>query len=398
MTTRLPRTAIIGMGAYSPFGRGHEALWTSVLAGDRTQTKVTRFSIGDIPHQYVGGIEKLSLSLYPASDLAVAVVEDALRDAGIPQSSLRDSRVRLYVGTSHGEEVLLRDIDVAIFDKRDAELTTANWSNALNLSFISQMVCEAIGLSPTQSITVPGACASGNLALASACIDLATTNTDVALVICTDALARMAHVGFSQVGALSRDGVVRPFTSGPAGTLISEGAVAFVLCAPSHAVSPLGFIRSYGISADAHSHIHPDSQGLGIELATRRCLSSGGINVEDVNAIYLHGSGTRHNDAAEKKAIERVFAASLPPAAAIKASTGHTMGAAAGIGAVCAIKTLQTGLVPGTAGWEGDGIQENSWLSRECRTLGVHDLILSNAYGFGGINSSLLFESAISDS
>jgi 3-oxoacyl-(acyl-carrier-protein) synthase len=130
--------------------------------------------------------------------------------------------------------------------------------------------------------------------------------------------------------------------------------------------------------------------GGGIERAMRDALCAGGFVPSDVGAIYAHATGTPQNDSAEARAITNIFADSLPPVVAIKATVGHAMGAAPALGAVCAIQSIVRGVLPPSlTDWEP---------SRDCdiplttasREFEAGKVIVNNGSGFGGINSSIV--------
>jgi 3-oxoacyl-[acyl-carrier-protein] synthase-1 len=193
--------------------------------------------------------------------------------------------------------------------------------------------------------------------------------------------------GFASLELLSRE-PCRPCDAERNGISLGEGA-AFVLLEKQDRTGEGLALRGYGESADAHHMSTPHPQGLGAALAMRAALERGGVAAGEVDYINLHGTGTRNNDAAEDAAIRSVFGEQVP-CSGTKGWTGHALGAAGAIEAVLTLLCLRHGFAPGTlnARLVDAGIKSNVLLKGREAPLKV---ALSNSFGFGGSNCSLLF-------
>ena len=187
--------------------------------------------------------------------------------------------------------------------------------------------------------------------------------------------------------------VCRPWDAHRSGVSLGEGAAFALLqrdAAPGHA--PLGLLLGTGESSDAHHMSSPHPDGVFAAAAMRQALAGAGLQPDEIDYINLHGTGTPSNDAAEDRAVQSVFGTGVP-CSSTKGATGHTLGAAGGVEAVISLIALRHGLMPG-----GLNIRERD------PALGIHYLqdnrmqplrrVLSNSFGFGGTNASLVLGAA----
>ena len=237
--------------------------------------------------------------------------------------------------------------------------------------------------------SVSCACSSSSKVFASAWRMLEAGLVDAAVVGGVDSLCLTTLYGFGSLDVLS-DGPCRPFDAARNGISIGEGA-AFILLERMSAGVPAGAIvlRGVGESSDAHHMSSPHPDGLGARMAMQQALSMAGVDAGAVSYINLHGTATPANDAAEGKAVADVFGASSVPCSSTKGATGHTLGAAGGIEAVISALALRHGIAWGGVQTQrcDESIPVNYLLDNQAGPL---DLVLSNSFGFGGTNCSLL--------
>ena len=200
---------------------------------------------------------------------------------------------------------------------------------------------------------------------------------------------------FGRMGALSKEGVSRPFDERRDGFVMGEGAGALILEAEEHAVARgaeiLGRVVGFGASSDAFHMAQPDKTGRGAAAAMRNALRSAGAEPTDVSYINAHGTSTPFNDAIESRAIVEVFNGHAPAVSSTKGQTGHLLGAAGAIEAVATSTALKRGVLPPTGGLEqpDPACEIDHVLS--AREVPGAKLALSNSFGFGGQNASLAF-------
>ena len=237
--------------------------------------------------------------------------------------------------------------------------------------------------------SVSSACSSSGKVFGSAWRMIDAGLIDAAVVGGVDSLCLTTLYGFGSLDVLS-DAPCRPFDAARGGISIGEGA-AFALLerTPDHLPADAIVLRGVGESSDAHHMSSPHPQGLGAKMAMQQALAMGRVEPAAVSYINLHGTATASNDAAEGKAVVAVFGARGVACSSTKGATGHTLGAAGGIEAVISALALRHGMAWGgvnTAQVDPD-IAVDYLLHN--RTLPI-DLVLSNSFGFGGTNCSLL--------
>lgn len=250
-------------------------------------------------------------------------------------------------------------------------------------------VQEATGLRGP-CITVATACSSSAKVFAQAARLIHAGIVDAALVGGVDTLCGSVLFGFNSLGLVST-APCRPFDVTRDGLSLGEAGGFAVLeraDAGDHALQ----LRGYGESSDAHHMSSPHPDGLGAKLAMRQALASAGVDAADVDYLNLHGTATPANDAIEARAVATVFPAGLH-AGSTKGWTGHTLGAAGIVESVFTLLALQHGVLPGTL----NSTQADPACGPQIQFANAErplHLAMTNSFGFGGNNCSLLFGSA----
>ena len=239
------------------------------------------------------------------------------------------------------------------------------------------------------AVTVSSACSSSAKVFSSARRMLAAGLIDAAVVGGVDSLCLTTLYGFSSLGLISEQ-ACRPFDVQRNGISIGEAA-AFALLerTPQHLDADAVLLLGTGESSDAYHMSSPHPDGRGARMAMQDALQMAGLKSSEIDYINLHGTATQTNDAAESKAVQQVFG-SLTPCSSTKGATGHTLGAAGGMEAVICALALQHGLLPaGLNSRQLDPALALAYLL-ENREQPVRRVI-SNSFGFGGTNCSLIF-------
>ena len=239
------------------------------------------------------------------------------------------------------------------------------------------------------AVAVSSACSSSAKVFSSARRMMAAGLIDAAVVGGVDSLCLTTLYGFNSLGLISEQ-ACRPFDAQRNGISIGEAA-AFALLerAPQHLSPDAVLLLGIGESSDAYHMSSPHPDGLGARMAMQDALKMAGLQPAEIDYINLHGTATQSNDAAEGKAVHRVFGSTLP-CSSTKGTTGHTLGAAGGVEAVICALALQHGLLP--AGLNTQQLDPTLALDYvfENREQPVAR-VLSNSFGFGGTNCSLIF-------
>jgi 3-oxoacyl-[acyl-carrier-protein] synthase II len=250
---------------------------------------------------------------------------------------------------------------------------------------------------------VSSACATGAHAIGEAAELIRRGDALVMLAGSSEAPVTPVAVGaFGVMHALSRRNeeparASRPFDAARDGFVLSEGVGMFVLededFALARGATPLAVVAGYGATADAYHVVEPPPGGAGAVRAMRRALQRAGLAPQEIGYINAHGTSTPANDRAETAALHTVFGPSARriPISSTKGATGHMLGGGAAVEAAFCIKSLQTRIVPPTINYETpDPECDLDYIPNKARHIGPYRAALSNSFGFGGHNASLI--------
>jgi len=214
----------------------------------------------------------------------------------------------------------------------------------------------------------------------------------------TDAVTRFTLNGFNTLMILDKDGC-RPFDENRAGLTIGEGAAFLVLEPEEPAVKNgktiYGILSGYGNANDAYHQTASSPEGTGASMAMKKALEMGGLLPADISYINVHGTGTQNNDLSEGMAVQKIFGENVPPFSSTKSFTGHTLGAAGAIEAVISLLSIQQDTIFPNLRWSTP--MKELYIrpvTGMIRNAGVKHVI-SNSFGFGGNNSSLVLSKYI---
>jgi len=244
---------------------------------------------------------------------------------------------------------------------------------------------------------IGSACATGAHAIGEATRLIERGEADVVVAGGAEAaLTGLCIAAFRGMGALSREGVSRPFDARRDGFVIAEGAGAVVLESGEHArarsAEVRGRVAGYGQSNDAFHITQPDEDGRGAAQAMRAALADAGAVPADVGYLNAHGTSTPFNDRVETIAVHMVFDGAAPPVSSTKSAIGHLLGGAGAVEAVATLGALRRGVLPPTLNYEEpDPECDLDYVPDGPREAGGLQLALSNSFGFGGQNACLAF-------
>ncbi len=293
------------------------------------------------------------------------------------------SRIGVFVGTSTSgilqtEQAYRR---LGPNGHLPADLDYASTHNNFSLAWFIQ---ARFGLSGPAAV-VSTACSSSAKALGNAARMIAAGYCDAAIVGGVDSLCLTTLYGFGSLGLLA-PGPCRPFDARREGISIGEGA-AFLLLEKTPASGALRLL-GVGESSDAFHMSSPHPEGLGAQAAMRSALEDAGLGAADVDYINLHGTGTPSNDSTEGKAVTAVFGGDVA-CSSTKGWTGHTLGACGAIEAVICTLALRHGFLPGSVNTQTpDAVAPARYLVANADI--APEVVMSNAFGFGGTNCSLV--------
>ncbi len=332
-------------------------------------------------------LKKLSRS----SLLALYSVKEALEDAGDELAFIARHRIGIFCGTSLGGA---NDLEGLVTDyERNGKARGIHRALSGKLMNIVDEVADRFKITGPRSL-ISTACSSSSLAIKAASLKLKSGEIDAAIVIGVDPVTKLTLAGFHALGAQSKE-KCRPFSIGEPGLMLGEGAAVLVLKAGSSTKAKWGWLGGAGVSLDGYHPTAPEPSGKFAKQAMLNALSEAGVSIEEVDAIYAHGTGTELNDLAETRAIQSTFGERAPQLEVLstKGFTGHTLGGAGAVNAVMACLSLHNGRVPPTAGFleprKSHNLNYNFRSNKRCELK----QILTNSFGFGGTNGSVLVSS-----
>jgi len=326
--------------------------------------------------------------------LAVAAADQAAREAGVPDG-VDPERLGVLVGTGVGGLLTLEEQCRNFFEGGE---------RAVSPHFVPMMMPNAAaGVIAMRlgahgpGFSVSSACATGGHAIGEALRMITRGEADVVVAGGTEAaLTGVCLAAFRRMGALSREGVSRPFDARRDGFVMGEGAGVIVLERAEHAkargATMYGRIAGYGASNDAFHITQPDSEGRGARQAMVATLADAGASPGDVGYLNAHGTGTPFNDKIETAAIKGVFNGSNtpPPVSSTKSHIGHLLGAAGAVEAIVCLEAVRRGVLPPTLNYqEPDPDCDLDYVPEGPREAPDLELALSNSFGFGGQNACL---------
>ena len=358
--------------------------------------KPCAFETVELP-TWIGEVAGVDAQPLPAQLAAFECRNNRLAWLGLQQDGFADAlqaaiarhgadRVGVFLGTSTAG-ILETEIAYRHRDPETGALPAAfDYRRTHNTYSVGDFVRTAFGLRGPAAV-VSTACSSSAKVFASASRAIAAGLVDAAIVGGVDSLCLTTLYGFNSL-ELCSPAPCRPFDAGRDGISIGEAA-AFILVEPAgkaddEAICLLG----YGESSDAHHMSSPHPEGLGARLAIEAGLQRAGLQAADIDYVNLHGTATQSNDAAEDKAVFAVFGDRVI-ASSTKGATGHTLGAAGGVEAIYAALAIENGFIPaGVNTTTIDPALHTPYLLANREMVVRH--VVSNSFGFGGTNASLV--------
>ena len=393
---RAARVAIVGVGLISPLGSGRAATIEALRESRDCVTPVTQFATDQCRCSTAGQVDdcwfrapndRRARRLHRVSRMMITALQELLEIA-------RDFRPELtVVGTTSGGMSFGERYYRALHGTRPATGCPA-WIANYPPQKAALDALEALGLtSPCQVIA--NACASGTNAIGHAFECIRSGRYDRILTGGYDALSELVFVGFDSLQAATPE-KCRPFDARRSGLVLGEGAALLALENMEHArargATILGEISGYGISTDNHHLTQPNPSGIGPRLAMERALRSAALAPDAIEYVNAHGTATPFNDAAEGKAIGELLG--RVPVSSTKGMMGHSLGAAGAIEAVLTILAMREGFLPANINFRfSDPAFDLDIVANQTRPATIN-AALSNSFGFGGTNASIVIERA----
>lgn len=406
------RVVVTGIGLVTPLGNNAEENWSALMAGRSGIGPITRFDASGLPVRIAGEVRGLDVSQHLDrrevrrmdlfSQFAVVAAGQALADAGWKDAGIDPDRTAVILGVGMGGIATLEG-GVRDFYSGGVKQLSPFFIPRLIANMAPAHVAMRYGLRG-ENFAIVSACASGGHAIGEALRRVRQGEQDAALAGGVEAaVTPMGVAGFAVMRALSTrneepERASRPFDAGRDGFVVAEGGGVVFLETLESAVARGARIYAelvgYGANADAYHITMPAPAGEGARRCMERALQDGGVEPSAVDYVNAHGTSTPLNDAAETLAIKHVFGehAYRLAVSSTKSMTGHTLGAAGAIEAAYTALALYHQRVPPTINYETpDPECDLDYVPNQARALAIR-FALSNSFGFGGTNSTLVLQ------
>jgi 3-oxoacyl-[acyl-carrier-protein] synthase II len=413
----LKRVVVTGLGALTPVGNTAEETWTNLLAGKSGAGPITRFDASLFKTHFACEVKDFSPNdlldrkearrMDRFTQFGMVVADEAIADSGLDFEKENPDRIGVIWGSGIG--------GIDTFFEQVKGFVDNDLTPRFNPFLIPMMISDITpgrismkhGLRGPNYTTV-SACASSTNALIDAFNLIRLGKADVIVSGGSEAAINPVGMGgFNAMNALSTRNddpmtASRPFDADRDGFVMGEGGAGIILEEYEHAKARGAKIYAEmvggGLSADAHHLTAPHPEGLGARNVMANAIEDAGLKPEDIDYVNVHGTSTPLGDIAETKAIQKVFGehAYNLNISSTKSMTGHLLGAAGAVEAMASIMAIYTGMVPPTINHFSDDENLDPKLNFTFHSAQEREVraALSNTFGFGGHNASVLFKKA----
>lgn len=412
---KLSRVVVTGIGALTPIGNTATEFWAALIAGKSGAAPITRFDAEKFKTRFACEVKNFDVAAFfdrkearkldPCTHYALVAADEAVRNSGLDVDNVNKDRVGVIFGSGIG--------GLETFFNECADFARGDGTPRFNPFFIPKMIADISAGHISMkygfrgpNFTTVSACASSTNALIDAFNYIRLRKADVIISGGSEAAVNQAGIGgFNAMHALSTrndspETASRPFDLDRDGFVLGEGAASIVLESLEHAQARGAVIYAEmaggGMSADAHHITAPHPEGLGAINVMRNALADAELLPEQIDYVNVHGTSTPLGDIAETKAIQQVFGdhAYKLNISSTKSMTGHLLGAAGAIESIAALLSVKYDIIPPTINhFTDDPALDNrlnfTFNSAQRRTV---QAALSNTFGFGGHNASVVFK------
>jgi 3-oxoacyl-[acyl-carrier-protein] synthase II len=416
----LRRVVVTGMGIVSPVGCGVDATWANILAGKSGARKIDEFEVSDIACQIAHRIPlgdyadgkfnpdewmdvKDQRKVDPFIVYAMAAAKQAIDDAGVEPRSKEDAeRAGVLIGSGIGGLGGIYETSLVLAEKGPRRISPFFIPGRL-INLASGYVSIRFGLKgPNHSVVT--ACSTGAHAIGDSWRLIAMGDADVMVAGGSEsAVNRLALAGFAACRALSTgfndqpEKASRPYDKDRDGFVMGEGAGVLVLedyeRAKARGARIYGEVIGYGMSGDAYHITAPSEDGDGGYRCMQAAIKRAGISASDIDYINAHGTSTPLGDEIELGAVTRLLGnhASQASMSSTKSAIGHLLGAAGSVEAIFSLLAIRDNVAPPTINLDNPSVESAIDLVPHKPRQRQIDVALSNSFGFGGTNASLIF-------
>ena len=414
------RVVVTGLGMVTPLGCGVDVTWSNIVAGKSGVTRISNFPVDDLASQVAGQLPRGSKSegKFNPDDwmeakesrkvddfivYAMAAADQALEDAGWEPETYEDQiATGVLIGSGIGGLQGIEEAAITLRDRGPRRISPFFIPGRL-INLASGHVSIRHGLKGPNHAVVT-ACSTGAHAIGDASRFIALGDADVMVAGGAESpVCRLAIAGFAACRALSTEfndrpeAASRPYDRDRDGFVIGEGAGVVVLEERDHAIARgakiYGEVIGYGLSGDAFHITSPAPDGNGAARCMEMAIKRAGVAPGEIDYINAHGTSTQLGDEIELNAVERLLgdAAARTAMSSTKSATGHLLGAAGAVEAIFSLLAMRDNVVPPTLNLDNPSVKTPIDLVPHKAKEKQIDVVLSNSFGFGGTNASLIF-------
>ncbi|MBK6958309.1 MAG: beta-ketoacyl-ACP synthase II [Nitrosomonas sp.] len=408
------KVVVTGLGIVSPVGSTISSAWESIISGKSGITRITRFDASNFTSQIAGEVKDFDIQQYLSAKEArrmdtfihygMAAAIQAVKDAGIDEvRQLDPERIGVNIGSGIGGLPMIESTDTAYHAGGPRKISPFFIPSTI-INMIAGNLSIMFGYKGP-NIAIVTACTTATHSIGSSARMIEYGDADV--MVCGGAescVTPLAIGGFAAARALSAhnadpESASRPWDIDRDGFVLGEGAGVLVLEELEHAkrrgAKIYAELAGFGMSADAYHMTAPSDDGEGAARCMSNALKNAGINTTEVDYINAHGTSTPLGDIAETIAVKRCFGdyASKLAVNSTKSMTGHLLGAAGGIEAIFSVLAIHHQIAPPTINLVNQDPQcDLDYIPNTARAMDIK-VALSNSFGFGGTNGTLVFRS-----
>ncbi len=414
------RVVVTGLGIVSPLGTGVETTWSNMLAGKSGAGQITRFDASDLPSRIAfevkegdgsNGTLKRDDWIDPKDQrryddfiqFALVAAKQAMKDSGLELKTEEERyRAGVLVGSGIGGLTGIQDTTLLMAEKGPRRVSPFFIPGSL-INLAGGLISINFGLKGPNHAVVT-ACATGTHAIGDAARIIAVGDADVMVAGGAEsAICRIGIAGFIACKALSSafndtpEKASRPYDKDRDGFVMGEGAGILVLEEYEHAKARgakiYGEVIGYGMSGDAYHITAPSEDGDGAFRCMQAAIKRAGISAGEIDYINAHGTSTPLGDEIELRAVERLIGnnAARVAMSSTKSAVGHLLGAAGAVEAIFSILAMRDNICPPTLNLDNPSVETALDLVPHTAKKKEINTVLSNSFGFGGTNASLIF-------
>jgi 3-oxoacyl-[acyl-carrier-protein] synthase II len=405
------RVVVTGLGIVSPIGIGVEENWSSAVAGRSGIARITRFDVSAYTTQIAGEVKGFEVDKYLSSKEArrfdvfihygLAAGIEAIKDAGLLDGNVNKERIGISIGSGIGGISMIEETHNVLLASGPRRVSPFFIPGSI-INMISGQLSIMYGFQGP-NVAIVTACTTATHCIGDSSRMIQYGDADVMIAGGAESsITPLCLAGFASARALSQRNddpasASRPWDTDRDGFVLGEGAGVLVLEELEHAKARgakiYAELTGFGMSADAHHITAPMEDGEGARRCMANALKDARLNADQVHYVNAHGTSTPLGDVAETIAVKRCFGehAKKIAVSSTKSMTGHLLGAAGGVEAVYSVLALRDQVAPPTINiFNQDPQCDLDYVPNNAREMRI-DAALSNSFGFGGTNGTLVF-------